>query len=396
MRKIVVGAAAAVLALAGFGASLALSGLGEAASQALTFPVSICHPNEGVNNWSLLTFQNQNALDGHTNAAHPNGPDVIPADSRCLPATTTKSTSTVSSSTTTTTKPTTTTTSTTTTKEDEFSVTICHPEGNGGYTKITFTNANGFAGHVNAAHPNGPDIILASKDDSCPGGTTTSTTTTSTTTTTKPTTTTQPTTTVKAPPPPNGLNCQLTKPQPSDPLELNTVAAGDTARTIAMEKDILVCKKGNDQAQIRDLETFIEVVQKAGANGLTTQSVNVHTALCTQDMQGGGVACARQNLGVSGSVSKPLAGCYPYDQQPGDPVQMNSKGVGAWFKTTKVEKTVYVCPNGSFAHLYVFTDIVSPNPPTTAASTTKFYGVVCYLDPTTGTPPWKCNTVTVF
>ena len=387
MRKsIIIGAAAAVLAVAGFGASLAVSGLGSAAT---AFSQKICHPT-GNGGYTPITFTDAIALANHMAGAHPNGPDIAPSATTGLcpgeqpptTTTTTKSTttSTVSS----------TTTAPTTTKEEEFEVTICHPTGNGGYTKITFTNATGFANHVASAHPNGPDIILASKDDKCPGETTT-------TTTTKPTTTTSPpTTTVKAPPPPTGLNCQLAKPQPSDPLELNTVAAGDTARTIAMEKDILICKKGNDQAQIRDVETFIEVVQKAGANGLTTQSVNVHTALCTQDMQGGGVACARQNIGLSGGSSKPLAGCDPYEQQPGDPVQMNSKGVGAWFKTTKVEKTVYVCPNGSFAHLYVFTDVVSANPPTTASSTTKFYGVVCYLDPTSGIPPWKCSTVTVF
>src|SRR3954464_14058479 len=137
MRKLALAAAAVLLAVAGLGASLALSGLGTAATQALVFPVTICHPTASLSMpYTTLIFQNQNALNGHTGAAHPNGPDIIPAPAGGCPGGETTSTSTVTRSTNTVTQPETTSTttkSTTTVTEPETTstkstTTVTEPE----------------------------------------------------------------------------------------------------------------------------------------------------------------------------------------------------------------------------------------------------------------------------
>jgi len=157
-----------------------------------------------------------------------------------------------------------------------------------------------------------------------------------------------------------------------------------------MEKDILQC--AGAATQTRDLETFIEVIQRATPSGLADVTVRIHTALCIKDFSVGRVQCSRKNVPLGGELANPLSGCKNSDQQPSDPVQMVGKGVGTWFKTTKLEKQVLECPNGAVSDLYVFTDVLSANPPTAAASTTTFRAIVCTWAPPVGVPPVRCNT----
>jgi hypothetical protein len=174
-------------------------------------------------------------------------------------------------------------------------------------------------------------------------------------------------------------------------LRLNVVAAGDTATTTGMEKDILEC--AGKATQTRDLETFIEVVQRLTPTGLTDLAVRVHTALCIKDFTVGVVQCSRKNVPVGGQLTNPLNGCKNAGVQPADPVQMVGKGVGTGYKTTKLEKQVVECPDGTLNDLYVFTDVLTTNPPTASPSTTTFRAIVCSWTPSTGVPPLKCNAV---
>jgi hypothetical protein len=158
-----------------------------------------------------------------------------------------------------------------------------------------------------------------------------------------------------------------------------------------MEKDVLSCSGASTQT--RDLETFIELVQTATATGLNDVAVRVHTALCVKDFSVGRVQCVRRNVNVGGTQTKPLYGCSSAKVQPADPVSMLSKSVGNWFKTTKLEKEIVTCPDGTVGDLYLFTDVVSANPPTTASSTTSFRGLICFWDPSDGVPTTTCNTI---
>jgi hypothetical protein len=187
--------------------------------------------------------------------------------------------------------------------------------------------------------------------------------------------------------------CKLARPQPADPLELNTVAAGAQAKSVVMEKEVYVCSRSSGGEQIRDLQTFIEVFEEADDDGVSVTATRVISTLCVKDLEVGTVKCSQQNVAVGGTLSKPLAGCVAGDDQPSDPVQMNSKGVGAWFKTVSVDKQVLFCPNGGVSDLYLFTELVSDNPPTGGPTARSFFGILCVKQPADGTPVDRCNRI---
>jgi hypothetical protein len=220
-----------------------------------------------------------------------------------------------------------------------------------------------------------------------------STSTKDTTTVTKSTTTVTIRTTT-APPPSLQPQCRLAKPQPAEPLELNTVAAGGEAKTVVMEKQVLECDKANGGQQIRDLQTFIEVFEHADADGVTVSGTRVYATMCIKDLSVGSISCSHAPVPLGAPLSRPLAGCVPSDDQPDDPVQMNSKGVGDWFKTVAVEKEILFCPGGGVSDLYLFTELVSDNPPTGAPSARTFGGIICVEHPADAQPVDHCNRVT--
>jgi hypothetical protein len=207
------------------------------------------------------------------------------------------------------------------------------------------------------------------------------------------TVTTKPTTTAPKSPPSTQPQCKLARPQPEDPLELNTVAAGGQAKSIVMEKEIYECSRSNGGLQIRDVQTFIELFEAADADGVSVTATRVIATLCVKDLDVGTVRCSQQSVPVGGTLSKPLAGCSPSDDQPHDPVQMNSKGIGDWFKTITVEKEVLFCPNDGVSDLYLFTELVSDNPPTGGPTARSFGGIICVKHPSDGTPVDRCNRI---
>lgn len=188
--------------------------------------------------------------------------------------------------------------------------------------------------------------------------------------------------------------CKLARPQPADPLELNTVAAGGQAKSIVMEKETYECSKSNGGLQVRDVQTFIEIFEQADADGVSVTTHRVITTMCSKDLDVGSITCSQRNVPLGATLTKPLANCNASDDQPQDPVQMNSKGIGDWFKTLTVDKEVLFCPNEGVSDLYLFTALVSDNPPTGAPTARTFGGIICVKHPADGTPVDRCNPVT--
>jgi hypothetical protein len=155
--------------------------------------------------------------------------------------------------------------------------------------------------------------------------------------------------------------CGLAAPPllPEEPLELNSVLAGPLFKTVAMEKEVFVCgDPGGGIAQIHDVETFIEIVERPDPAGSKPVEKRVEVATCVKDFAQDRVSCAAQNLDLV-PAAPTLQGCKPTQNQsliPRDPVEMNTVNSGTNVKTIKVEKEVLDCPDAT-ADLYLFTEI---------------------------------------
>jgi hypothetical protein len=197
-------------------------------------------------------------------------------------------------------------------------------------------------------------------------------------------------------PSPNPEGCRLKSPQPEAPLKLNVVAVDDLAKTIAMEKEVFECFDARSTlVQIKDVETFIEIVERAENGRSTTvkktaQSVDIVT--CTKDLGAGTVDCRTAALPL-GFTKTPLARCgtargtYPFPEveQPSHPVEMSSVVLDKRLvKTVKVEKEVFDCA-GRIADLYIFTDrIEEAGKSSFSTVANRFGGVVCFKDESRG------------
>jgi hypothetical protein len=200
--------------------------------------------------------------------------------------------------------------------------------------------------------------------------------------------------------------CQLESPQPESPLRLNAVAVKKFAKTITMEKEVFDCFDAQSKlAQVRDQETFVEVVERSGAHssvhagkrsrghggagpGLRTVAVRVESVTCAKDLVSGRVGCRSVAVPL-GSTSTPLAKCtvtsgtYPFDRitQPSHPVEMStvvlSRGL---VKTIKVEDEVFSC-SGQIGDLFLFTEILEQAKENTITPFARqFAGVICFKD----------------
>jgi hypothetical protein len=176
------------------------------------------------------------------------------------------------------------------------------------------------------------------------------------------------------------LTCALLQ-APAQPLELNTVAADGLFKTVAMEKEIFTCRNAaGNPVVIRDLETFIEVIQRA--NGELV-AVRVDLAICNKDFRDDRVSCAIAPLPLAAPEPTPLAGCdIETHRVPADPVQMNTAITGPVVKTIKVEKEWFRCGN-RIRDIYVFTEIMERRQQAAGGGETyvpflrRAFGVVC-------------------
>ncbi|PYQ04799.1 MAG: hypothetical protein DMF83_17280 [Acidobacteria bacterium] len=188
-----------------------------------------------------------------------------------------------------------------------------------------------------------------------------------------------------------GDPCRLAQPQPASPLEMNTVTVDSLFKTVVMEKEVFVCaNEPGAPASIRDVETFIEIVELATRDGARVVEKRVESATCDKNPSAAGVTvkCNRAAvpLGPPGNPAIPGT-CTPSLQQPSDPVEMNT-AVGPkdrLVKTIKVEKEVFDCDQGTVVgDLYLFTEIIeAPSEtarglPTVRPIAKRFEGIVCF------------------
>ena len=185
--------------------------------------------------------------------------------------------------------------------------------------------------------------------------------------------------------------CRLHSPQPEAPLKLNLVAVRGLAKAIAMEKEVFDCFDARSTlAQIKDHETFIEIVQRAKGGKkptVKTIAVTVMSVTCVKDLKTGRVSCKSARVPLA-RTSTPLSRCrptrsrYPFEpmEQPSHPVEMSTVLLhGKLAKTVKVEKEVFDCA-GQIGDLYVFTELVEAvrGSKGFAHVSTKFQGVMCF------------------
>jgi hypothetical protein len=199
--------------------------------------------------------------------------------------------------------------------------------------------------------------------------------------------------------------CQLQAPQPESPLRLNEVAVKRLAKTIAMKKEVFNCFDAQSKlAQVRDQETFIELVERSGAKGkgrsgehggrggkkptIQAVAVRIESLTCVKDLVSGRVGCRAEAVPL-GTTETPLAKCtttsgtYPFDPitQPSHPVEMSTvvlaKGL---VKTVKAENEVFSC-SGQIGDLFLFTDIIERAKTNTITPFGRqFAGVMCFKD----------------
>jgi hypothetical protein len=195
--------------------------------------------------------------------------------------------------------------------------------------------------------------------------------------------------------------CELaTPPQgPEEPLELNSVVSRDFVKTIAVEKEVFNCIDQFGRPLIKDVETFIEVVERRQGQEITLVDERVEVAECVKNLANGRVTCSARTLTLApGATPSPLVACDPPEDipQPRDPVEMDTVAVGNLVKTTKVEKETFACGQGPalkdfIGDLYIFTGIVEgPGETAEGESTlqpiaTGFLGMMCFKDEIAGT-----------
>jgi hypothetical protein len=220
-------------------------------------------------------------------------------------------------------------------------------------------------------------------------------------------------------PSPTPQACQLQAEQPEAPLKLNVVTVRSMAKSIAMEKEVFNCFDAQSRlAQVKDVETFIEIVDSASGNSgakakqdkkndkskgtsngkdtspsVRTVSQRIDIVTCVKDLTSGQVSCKSVAMAL-GTTTTPLRGCsathgtYPFEaiQQPTHPVEMETVVLaGGLVKTVKVEKEVFECA-GRIADLYLFTNVHEVVTSSGAQQLgTRFDGVVCFKDEARGT-----------
>jgi hypothetical protein len=187
-------------------------------------------------------------------------------------------------------------------------------------------------------------------------------------------------------PSPIPLGCQLETPQPEAPLKLNVVAMANLAKTIAMEKEVFDCFDARSNfTQVKDVETFIEIVQRAKGKAVGAVQKRVEALTCLKDFPSGRISCKARDIPL-GSTSTPLAGCSPMEgtypfgrvEQPSHPVEMATTRVGGDLaRTVKVEKEVVSCA-GQIGDVYLFTEIIESKKGDAFQIIAKqFSGVIC-------------------
>ncbi|HZQ64862.1 MAG TPA: hypothetical protein VFA66_06520 [Gaiellaceae bacterium] len=150
---------------------------------------------------------------------------------------------------------------------------------------------------------------------------------------------------------------------PTFPLELNSAATGVLVKSVAMEKDIFTCQDASGPTGSRDLETFVELVDRESGGSLGFLSAKVLTATCDKRLaSSSSVTCGKTSISTPSAPGPNATQCSPRLQLD-DPVEMNTVATGdsLFVKTIKLEKEPLSCNDGTTNNdLYLFTQLVEP------------------------------------
>ena len=195
--------------------------------------------------------------------------------------------------------------------------------------------------------------------------------------------------------------CVLFDPQPAQPLEMNTVVVAGHAKTVAMEKELFDCRSAETGDRFaRDVETFVEIVERASSTTVTTVARRVIVATCDKNFDDGSVSCRTASVALGGLVGNALSGCEPplpggVIRNPADPVEMNTVVMGDFIKTIKLEKEVLECGEDRVGDVYLFTELIerrSSAAPIPVPFSNRFDGIMCFKDTSQGAIV-SCNRV---
>jgi hypothetical protein len=201
------------------------------------------------------------------------------------------------------------------------------------------------------------------------------------------------------------LQCNLQNPQPEQPLEMNTVVSDPRTsqfrdplfKHVIMEKEIYDCVENpgtpEERTFTRDVETFIEIIQRAQGGRTAPVEKRVEEIVCdkgTNNTTGQfGVECSARDVPLQ--EGPPSLRCFPINPeqraQPKDPVVMNTAITSRHdtVKTMKVDKEIFQCitNGGFFGDLYLFTEIVESRAPADTIRPTekKFQAIMCLIEP---------------
>lgn len=194
--------------------------------------------------------------------------------------------------------------------------------------------------------------------------------------------------------------CELASPPqaPEEPLEMNSVVFRDLVKTVVMEKEVFNCTGQAGQPQIKDVETFVEVVELRDGREIRVVDERVEVAQCIKNLANGRITCSASTAELHPPQSQPLTGCSQPEglTQPRDPVEMDTVVSGSLVKTIKVEKETFQCGGGPavaefIGDLYLFTEIIEAPGETAEREATlqpvvkAFRGIVCFKDEQTAT-----------
>lgn len=214
------------------------------------------------------------------------------------------------------------------------------------------------------------------------------------------------------------LQCSLQSPQPEHPLEMNTVVSDPRTsqfrdplvKHVVMEKEIYDCIREpgtpNERRFIRDVETFIEIIQRVVQGGRTIPvEKRVEEVICDKGTPAGGffgASCSVRDVPLE--QVPPDVDCSPTDHQvrpaPTDPTEMNTVITSRQdvVKTLKVDKEIFTClfvERFVEGHVYLFTEIVEQRAggaaDTIRPTEKKFQAIFCLVDQENGGRIIRCN-----
>jgi hypothetical protein len=192
------------------------------------------------------------------------------------------------------------------------------------------------------------------------------------------------------------IACTLASPQPEHPLEMNSVVSDPRTsqfrdpliKHVIMEKEIYDCVRDpgtpDTRPFIRDVETFIEIIQRVQAGRTVPVEKRVEQVVCDKGSPRGGffgITCSTTDVPLEQAPDFDCPRALPAIT---DPTEMNTVITSRQdvIKTFKVDKEIFDC--GPRGHLYLFTEIVEGRvggaADTIRPTEKKFQAILCLVD----------------